>query len=234
MIDSLTESLSGLHPLVILFFASVAALIFRAVPFLSYPFRLFFTMIHEMGHVFATRLTGGEVVRFSIARDGSGVAFRRGGADVVVIPAGYVGTAFFSAGLVILSGFPTIAPFSLGVVAVLFMLLVLLYGHSSCLTSGIGLAFGVTLLWIAWSTSPFGSVFALNLLAILGVLTSLEDLRMLRWGIRDWGWFGQDDATKMARRVGCSPLFWAVIWFVCSLSVLITSIWITWFRGLLG
>ena len=75
----MSEMLSELHPVVILIFALLVAIILKAVPFLAYPFRLFFTMIHEMGHVFAVRLTGGEVIRFKIERDGSGVASFRGG-----------------------------------------------------------------------------------------------------------------------------------------------------------
>jgi hypothetical protein len=229
---SVSEFLSELHPIVILIVAVAAAFILKSVPYLSYPFRLFFTMIHEMGHVFAVRLTGGEVVRFTIARDGSGLATYRGGNDLLVAPAGYLGVALFSAVLILLSGFPEIARLSLGTVAGMFILLVVLYGHTSFLTLIVGLIFGAGLFWIAVSAPVFWSVFMLNLLAIMGGLTSLDDLRMLRLGVRYRAWFGRDDASQMAQRVGCSPVFWASVWFVCSALILGTAIWLTWFNDL--
>jgi hypothetical protein len=230
----MSEYLAELNPIIILVAAFVTAVILRSVPVLSYPFRLFFTMIHELGHVFATRLSGGEVVRFSVDHRGNGLATRRGGDDLVIIPAGYLGTALFSATLILLSGFPEIARYSLGTVAGMFVLLVLFYGHSSCLTLTVGLALGAGLLGIAWSASPFWSIFLLNLLAIQGGLTSLDDLRMLRWGVRQRAWAGIDDASQMAQRVGCSPVFWASIWFVCSILTLGTAVWFTWVRHLWG
>ena len=230
----MSEMLSELHPVVILIFALLVAIILKAVPFLAYPFRLFFTMIHEMGHVFAVRLTGGEVIRFKIERDGSGVASFRGGEGLIITPAGYLGTAVFSAILIMLSGFPDIARLSLGTVAGLFMLLVVLYGHASCLTVTVGLAFGAGLLWVGWNAPTFWSVFLLNLLAILGGLTSLDDLRQLRWGVRYRAWLGRDDASQMAQRVGCSPIFWATVWFLFSVVMIGAAIWLTWFRGVLG
>ena len=114
----MSEFLTELNPVAILLTALIVAVIFKSVPILYYPFRLFFTMIHEMGHVFATRLTGGEVVRFSIDRYGNGVATRRGGDDLLVIPAGYLGTALFSAALILLSGFREVARYSLGAVSI--------------------------------------------------------------------------------------------------------------------
>lgn len=223
-----------LHPVVILIAALLAAIILKSVPFLSYPFRLFFTMIHEMGHVFAVRLTGGEVVNFKVERDGSGVAYFRGGDGLIITPAGYLGTAIFSATLIMLSGFPEIARLSLGTVAAMFMILVILYGHASCLTVSVGLMFGAGLMWVAWMAPTFWSVFLLNFLAILGGLTSLDDLRQLRWGVRYQAWLGRDDASRMAQRVGCSPMFWATVWFLFSMLMIGAAIWLTWFRGLLG
>jgi len=223
-----------LHPVVVLVFALLSAIILKSVPFLSYPFRLFFTMIHEMGHVFAVRLTGGEVVGFEIDRNGSGVAYFRGGEGLVITPAGYLGMAIFSATLIMLSGFPEIARLSLGTVAAMFMVLMIFYGYSSCLTVSVGLIFGAGLMWVAWMAPAFWSIFVLNMLAILGGLTSLDDLRHLRRGVRYQAWLGRDDASRMAQRVGCSPMFWATVWFLFSMLIIGAALWLTWFRGLLG
>jgi hypothetical protein len=168
------------------------------------------------------------VVNFKVERDGSGVAYFRGGEALIITPAGYLGTAIFSAILILLSGFPEIAWLSLGTVAAMFMILVILYGYSSCLTVSVGLMFGAGLMWVAWTAPALWSVIVLNLLAILGGLTSLDDLRRLRWGVRYRAWLGRDDASQMAQHVGCSPLFWATVWFLFSMLMIGAAIWLTW------
>jgi hypothetical protein len=71
--------------------------------FLAYPFRLFVTMIHELGHGLAAVLTGGSFVRFEVTRRGAGLAWTSGGSRFLVIQAGYLGTALFGAGLLYLT-----------------------------------------------------------------------------------------------------------------------------------
>jgi hypothetical protein len=71
--------------------------------FLTQPFRLFVTMIHELGHGLAAALTGGEFLRFEVTERGAGLAYTRGGMRFFVIQAGYLGTAIFGAVLLILT-----------------------------------------------------------------------------------------------------------------------------------
>jgi hypothetical protein len=70
---------------------------------LMLPFRLFVTMIHELGHGLAAELTGGDFLRFEVTRGGAGLAYTRGGMPFVVIQAGYLGAALFGAGLLVLA-----------------------------------------------------------------------------------------------------------------------------------
>lgn len=71
--------------------------------FLTYPLRLFVTMIHELGHGTAAVLTGGEFIEFRVMSRGAGVAYTRGGIREIIIPAGYLGTALFGAILLLLT-----------------------------------------------------------------------------------------------------------------------------------
>ena len=71
--------------------------------FLTHPFRLFVTMIHELGHGLAAVLTGGKFLRFEVNGRGAGLAYTAGGWRLAVIQAGYLGTAIFGAGLLILT-----------------------------------------------------------------------------------------------------------------------------------
>lgn len=70
---------------------------------LTYPLRLFVTMIHEMGHGLAAILTGGSFLHFEVGRHGAGLAYTRGGSPFVIFQAGYLGTALFGAGLLLLT-----------------------------------------------------------------------------------------------------------------------------------
>jgi hypothetical protein len=71
--------------------------------FLTLPFRLFVTMIHELGHGVAAVLAGGSFLHFEITRRGAGLAYTSGGWRWVIIQAGYLGTAVFGAGLLFLT-----------------------------------------------------------------------------------------------------------------------------------
>ncbi|NLE52113.1 MAG: hypothetical protein GX613_11975 [Chloroflexi bacterium] len=70
---------------------------------LTYPLRLFVTMIHELGHGLAAILTGGSFLHFEVSRHGAGLAYTRGGSPFVILQAGYLGTALFGAGLLLLT-----------------------------------------------------------------------------------------------------------------------------------
>ena len=60
---------------------------------LTYPFLIFATFIHETCHALATVLTGGKVESITVALDGSGLTLRQGGLGLLIVPAGYIGTA---------------------------------------------------------------------------------------------------------------------------------------------
>lgn len=87
--------------------------------FVTYPLRLFVTMIHELGHGTAAILTGGSFVRFEVSQRGAGLAYTSGGMRFVVIQAGYVGAALFGAALLFLtnrSGRPGAVAIGLGLI----------------------------------------------------------------------------------------------------------------------
>lgn len=99
---------------------------------LTYPLRLFVTMIHELSHGLAAVLTGGSFLHFEVTKYGAGLAYTSGGSRFVIIQAGYVGTALFGAFLLIAAN-RVRRP---GAVAVVLGLIV---GVLTLLYSGIGL-----------------------------------------------------------------------------------------------
>jgi len=90
----------------VLLVAIVLTLALQLIPYgrwLTYPFLIFSTFIHETCHALATVLTGGKVDSLTVALDGSGLTFRQGGIGLIVVPAGYIGTALVGGLLLILS-----------------------------------------------------------------------------------------------------------------------------------
>ena len=69
------------------FVIALALLQMQGLSFLTYPFRLFVTMIHELGHGLAAVLTGGDFVRFEVTKYGAGLAYTTGGSRFAIIQA---------------------------------------------------------------------------------------------------------------------------------------------------
>lgn len=68
------------------------------------PLKLIAIFIHEMGHASAAWLTGGSVDKIEVYQNEGGVSHFRGGIRPCIIPAGYVGVAFWGGCFVALSG----------------------------------------------------------------------------------------------------------------------------------
>ena len=75
------------------------------VEFLTYPFRIFVTFIHEGGHALAALLTGNSVSYLSVAPNASGETYSTYGgiiSQTLISSAGYVGSMAFGALLLVL------------------------------------------------------------------------------------------------------------------------------------
>jgi hypothetical protein len=68
------------------------------------PIRLLAVFVHEFSHASACWLTGGKVKGIQVETDEGGVTKYVGGCRLIVIPAGYVGAAFWGGLFVGLSG----------------------------------------------------------------------------------------------------------------------------------
>jgi hypothetical protein len=69
-----------------------------------YPFKLLSVFVHEMSHGSAAWITCGKVKSIVVNLDQSGTASYTGGIQWMIIPAGYVGGAFWGGAFVALSG----------------------------------------------------------------------------------------------------------------------------------
>jgi len=83
--------------------AALVALWFLWNTAVVYPIRILVTFLHESSHGLAAALTGGSIAKITVAANGSGLCFTRGGWRWVVLSAGYLGSMFWGSVILILA-----------------------------------------------------------------------------------------------------------------------------------
>jgi len=182
-----------------------------------YPIRLFVTFIHEGGHALATILTLGQVQSLYIHANASGETYTRGGLQIVIASAGYLASAAFGAGLLILGRNGKNARSVLAVTAGLILMLTAFFaGNMFSWITGIVLTLG--LISIAIAVGPRVAHFLLSFLAVQCCLNAFLDLRTLFLISTTTNM--HSDAATMAQMTLVPASVWAVSWMVISVIAL--------------
>jgi len=228
------------RPIVIVGLAALAALALVLVPglgLLSYPFRLLITIVHELSHGLVALLTGGAFLRFVVFPNGEGVAYTAGGWRLLVIPAGYLGSALFGASLIHLGRSVRWSRAAMAALGAAVLLLSLRYGLPSIATvqwsSGVitvvaGLAIGAGFLWVARKAATAWVLFLTNLVAIQAGLTAFSDLFALIDLSSRFAGAPATDARAMSELTLVPALVWAVLWALAALALIGAALWRTW------
>ena len=202
--------------------------------FLTYPFRIFVTFIHEGGHAIAALLTGNTVASLSVAPNASGETYTTQGgliSQVFISSSGYLGSMAFGALLLILIRKAIAARLVLLGSAILVFTLTMIFGlikpiFSINAWSGIpftllaGIIISVGLFLIARFASARVATFFLSFLAVQCVLNALFDLKTVFFLASPFGPTVPTDAVNMAHATGIPAIFWTVIWIGLALGLL--------------
>jgi hypothetical protein len=202
--------------------------------FLTYPFRIFVTFIHEGGHALAALLTGNSVASLSVAMNASGETYTTQGGLVsqfFISSAGYLGAMAFGALLLVLIRKAVAARIVLVGCAVFVFALTMIYGlfkpvFSMTAWSGIpftllaGTLLSVGLVLIAKFASPRVATFFVSFLAVQSVLNALFDLKTVFFLAAPFGPAVPTDAVNMANATGIPAIFWTVLWIAFALGIL--------------
>lgn len=200
------------------------ATVLTLLPAVSVPLRWFETLFHETSHALAAIATGGSVDNLSLAFDGSGLAWTRGGFAFVIAWAGYAGALFWGA---------------------------LLYAMGSAMsrttvrwTTAALLMAGVlqALFWLKFDVASYAIMAVL--LAILGLMLHPRAAKLAKPALRLIGAFvlvsaivspsyllqthQPNDAQALADMTGIPASVWAVGWM--GLGVL-TALALFWWEG---
>jgi Peptidase M50B-like len=218
------------------------ALALTMVPWLTafnFPFRLLVTIVHELSHGLMALLTGGTFVRFVVFPDGSGLAYTAGGVRLLIVPAGYLGSALFGAALVLLGRRPERARLTIYVLGVVLPLLALRYGAPSLLSSEWvaalltvigGVALGAAFLLLARRAAVGWVTLLLYLVAFQSTLLACTDLLTLIGLTTSISQAQSNDVQTMAQLTLVPAVIWALLWAVCALGLIGLAFWRVWQR----
>lgn len=213
--------------------AAVIVFILWNIPqlgFLLYPFRLFVTFIHEAGHGLMALFTGGAVDSIVVNSSGSGVARTIGGHRALILPAGYLGSAFFGAALFYLTN-KIPFPRKISLVVGTLLILASLFMGARELALVIGVIMGTGLIFVGLRASITVNLLLLNFLAIITGLNAVLDIfSLVRYTgstLTSGGVVVHNDAAAFTREVTpfISAAVWAVIWAILAITILGLSIW---------
>jgi Peptidase M50B-like len=203
--------------------------------FLTYPFRIFVTFIHEGGHAIAALLTGNSVMSLSVATNASGETYTTNGgliSQIFVASAGYLGAMAFGALLLVLIRKAVAARLVLLGCGIFVFTLTMIYGllkpiFSISAWAGIpftllaGTILSVGLVLIARFASARVATFFTSFLAVQCVLNALSDLKTVFFMSSPFETTAyHTDALNMARATGIPAIFWTVVWIFLALGIL--------------
>ena len=210
--------------------AAIVAILLPLVPIiniLDFPFRLLVTIVHELGHGLAAIFTGGSFRNFTVAANGSGLAYTTGGWRWVVIPAGYLSEAIFSAVLFRLGGNLKASRWALGIIGGAMIVLSLWFGRpggfsiqaiaGSVLGMIFGVIFGALFLKLALQAGSTLITFFLHFIAIKAGLATFSDLFVVIGLSLQRGNVPHTDAHAMAELTHIPPIIWALLWAIIAL-----------------
>jgi hypothetical protein len=217
--------------------AATISIVLSFIPyaeFLTYPFRIFVTFIHEGGHALAALLTGNSVASLSVAMNASGETYTTQGgliSQIFISSAGYLGSMAFGALLLVLIRKAVQARIVLLSCGILVFAMTMIFGFIKPLFwvnawSGIpftllaGLLISAGLVLIARFASARVATFFVSFLAVQCVLNALFDLKTVFFLSSPFGPAVQTDALNMSNATGIPAIFWTVLWIAFALGIL--------------
>ncbi|MBZ0299122.1 MAG: M50 family metallopeptidase [Anaerolineae bacterium] len=223
------------HALMVMLLAGVIVFVLWNIPqldFLLFPFRLFVTYVHEAGHSVMAAFSGGRVIEFTVFSNGTGIATTQGGNRFLILPAGYLGAAFFGAVLFYLANTVPF-PRKISLVVGTLMIVITLFLRASGIALLVGALSGSVLVFVGIRGSILVNMLLLNLLAALTGLNAVFDLIFLVQN--SYATLGQlrNDAAAFAELTPGIPAFiWALIWAILAVFMVGSAIWFSVVRPL--
>lgn len=218
----------------LLIIASLLTVALWFIPFagvITYPIRLFGTLIHEAGHAIAALITLGSVDRIVMDWSGNGLTLARVSWRLPYLSGGYLSTMLYGAGLLLFlrrQRNARTAAIGTGVL----LLLITIFFAGNIVAWLMGLVFGVGCLALALKGKPKLTHFLMSFLAVQCVLNALYDLRVLLF-LSAYDSRVPNDATFMSEATGgfIPAVVWAIGWSLLAVAMLVGTL-VVYYRSL--
>lgn len=185
-----------------------------------FPFKLITIYIHEMGHALAGWLSGAQVHGISVNANEGGVTRLTGGKMWMILPAGYLGSAFFGSAMVLLGTGTFTSLIAAGIL--ILALVVSLRWAENVLTITLTLGFiaAIGLLWYIQGGKYLP--YLINFIGTMSALYAIYDVYddTIRRHVP------QSDAALMAERSFIPALGWGILWCVFSVGMLVGALYL--------
>ena len=208
--------------------AAVLAIILSHIPVISaavYPFKLFGTFVHEWCHALVAIFTGGSVVQLQINPDLSGETFTRGGWELPIFSAGYVGAAVVGALLLLApTRFANRTLIGVGALSLLMPFIgALSFGTSFPANTWVWtLLFGAVTLAVGLRAPRRWAGLFQQFVAVELCFTALDSLRTLIW-LSAHAPSVATDALNADRYTHLPALFWSILWSLLAVAAIVLS-----------
>ena len=197
------------------FIASVLLWYIPLAQVVLYPFMLFATFVHELGHALMAIATGGKVINLEVFLDGAGLTTTTGGFRFLILSGGYLGSTIVGAILLILASDDNIiiTKISLGSTILIMFASIIFFVRDFFTIILILFFIAMVVLIIIKAGETLNRLF-LNFLAIQCCFYSLYNIKTV-FGLSIMG-HGQNDAAMLAQLTWIPAPIWAIFWAILS------------------
>jgi len=207
----------------ILFLMFLAVFLLWNTP-VVYPIKIFVVILHEFSHGFMAILTGGSIDRIEISPNEGGVCYYRGGNFFLTASAGYLGSIFWGA-LILLIAVRTKYDNIMGMVIGVFLVLLSILFIRNLFGFFFTIAFGLALFIICYKTSNRVADIVMRFLGMTSCLYAVIDIKddLISRTVKI------SDAYRIAESLGLPGLsvfigmFWIIIAFAVFFGCLILA-----------
>jgi Peptidase M50B-like len=180
-----------------------------------YPLKIFVVFLHELSHGIAAVLTGGRIVKIELSSLQGGVCYTSGGARLLIVPAGYLGSMLFGALILLLASktnFDKVISFIIGIAVFLITILFIrpLFGFGFIFS----LVFGCVIIFISFLPAKINDI-VLKFIGLTSMLYAILDIKddLITRTVHD------SDASAMSQMIPLPPVVWGIIWILIAIAI---------------
>ena len=225
-----SRNTSGLLPhrktLLIAGFATLAGLFIPYLRLVLLPVLYLNTHLHEFSHAIVAKATGAEVMKIIVNTDGSGETPVLGGNLLLIASAGYLGASVFGAMMIAFGSVEKTARWMLMILSMILMVSMALWVRGDQVGVLACLCWIILLIAMGMFLKGKAAMFACQFLGLqqcLNSFTSLAALLQITAATE-----AHSDASILQELSGVPAIFWAALWSMMSLALVVWTIRKTW------